>query len=75
MQDQDTFRREPLPPRFCNLERLLASMAARGIDGFDGDEGQAIFVNIAGVIDLAQIRKIGEALDLPGLEALEEIEN
>jgi Xaa-Pro aminopeptidase len=25
--------REPLPTRFCNLERLLAAMAARGLDG------------------------------------------
>ncbi|HEU4352362.1 MAG TPA: M24 family metallopeptidase [Burkholderiales bacterium] len=25
--------RQPLPERFCNLERLLAAMAARGLDG------------------------------------------
>jgi Xaa-Pro dipeptidase len=25
--------RKPLPERFCNLERLLAAMAARGLDG------------------------------------------
>ena len=27
------FARTPLPERFCNLERLLAGMAARGLDG------------------------------------------
>jgi len=27
------FARQPLPERFCNLERLLAGMAARGLDG------------------------------------------
>jgi len=27
------FARKPLPERFCNLERLLAGMAARGLDG------------------------------------------
>src|SRR5918993_1093647 len=27
------FARKPLPERFCNLERLLAAMAARGLDG------------------------------------------
>jgi Xaa-Pro aminopeptidase len=27
------FAREVLPERFCNLERLLAAMAARGLDG------------------------------------------
>jgi Xaa-Pro dipeptidase len=29
----ERFARKPLPPRFCNLERLLAGMAARGLDG------------------------------------------
>jgi Xaa-Pro dipeptidase len=29
----DRFERKPLPERFCNLERLLAAMAARGLDG------------------------------------------
>ena len=28
-----TVARKPLPERFCNLERLLAAMAARGLDG------------------------------------------
>ena len=27
------FRPQPLPERFCNLERLLAAMTARGLDG------------------------------------------
>jgi Xaa-Pro aminopeptidase len=27
------FARKPLPERFCNLERLLAGMASRGLDG------------------------------------------
>jgi Xaa-Pro dipeptidase len=27
------FARKPLPERFCNLERLLAAMRARGLDG------------------------------------------
>jgi Xaa-Pro aminopeptidase len=27
------FARRPLPERFCNLERLLAAMTARGLDG------------------------------------------
>jgi Xaa-Pro aminopeptidase len=27
------FARQPLPERFCNFERLLAAMAARGLDG------------------------------------------
>jgi len=27
------FERKPLPERFCNLERLLATMTARGLDG------------------------------------------
>lgn len=29
----ERFERKPLPERFCNLERLLAAMAARGLDG------------------------------------------
>ena len=29
----DRFDRRPLPERFCNLERLLHAMAARGLDG------------------------------------------
>ena len=30
---ESRFAREPLPERFCNLERLVAGMAARGLDG------------------------------------------
>lgn len=29
----DRFARKPLPERFCNLDRLLAAMRARGLDG------------------------------------------
>jgi Xaa-Pro aminopeptidase len=29
----NSFARKPLPERFCNLERLLATMEARGLDG------------------------------------------
>ena len=29
----ERFRRAPLPERFCNLDRLLAAMQARGLDG------------------------------------------
>ena len=29
----DTFARVPLPKRFCNLDRLLFAMKARGLDG------------------------------------------
>src|SRR6516162_8753035 len=29
----DTFARSPLPKRFCNLDRLLHAMKARGLDG------------------------------------------
>ena len=29
----NSFARKPLPERFCNLERLLAGMQARGLDG------------------------------------------
>jgi len=30
---ESRFVRKPLPERFCNLERLLAAMTARGLDG------------------------------------------
>ena len=29
----ERFARKALPKRFCNLERLLAGMKARGLDG------------------------------------------
>src|SRR5262249_61667062 len=29
----DAFARAPLPKRFCNLDRLLHAMKARGLDG------------------------------------------
>lgn len=38
----------------------------------DQDEGKVVFANIAGVIDLARIGKLGEKLNVPGLDALKE---
>jgi len=35
--------REPLPTRFCNLERLLHAMAARGLDGIVATSAKNIF--------------------------------
>ena len=35
--------REPLPPRFCNLDRLLHAMAARGLDGIVATTPQNVF--------------------------------
>ena len=29
----DAFARAPLPKRFCNLDRLIHAMKARGLDG------------------------------------------
>ena len=37
-----------------------------------GDDGELVFANIAGDIDLAAIAKLGEKLDIPGLEHLDE---
>jgi len=36
-------RREPLPKRFCNLDRLLFAMAARGLDGIVATSAQNVF--------------------------------
>jgi Xaa-Pro aminopeptidase len=36
-------RREPLPKRFCNLDRLLFAMAARGLDGLVATTPQNVF--------------------------------
>jgi len=36
----NSFARQPLPERFCNFERLLAAMGARG-GGSDQAEGTA----------------------------------
>jgi hypothetical protein len=38
----------------------------------DRDEGQTVFVNLAGTIDLAKIGEIGDTLDVPGLDVLKE---
>ena len=36
-------RREPLPKRFCNLDRLLHAMTARGLDGIVATSAQNVF--------------------------------
>jgi hypothetical protein len=38
------------------------------------DEGEFVFVNIAGMLDLAKLALLGEGMDLPGLEILQELE-
>ncbi len=35
------------------------------------EEAQVIFANVAGVLDLAAIEKLGEELDIPGLDELD----
>jgi len=35
--------REPLPARFCNLDRLLHALAARGLDGIVATSAQNVF--------------------------------
>ena len=35
------------------------------------DDGEVIFTNIAGTIDLRQLARLGEAFDLPGLDDLD----
>ena len=35
---------------------------------FNGDEGQVVFANLAGSIDLAKIGQIGDTLHVPGLD-------
>jgi len=37
-----------------------------------GEDGELVFANIAGNIDLAAISKLGEKLDIPGLEDLDD---
>jgi len=37
------------------------------------DEGEFVFVNIAGMLDLAKLALLGEEMDLPGLEVLQEL--
>jgi len=37
-----------------------------------GEDGELVFANIAGNIDLAAISKLGEKLDIPGLDDLED---
>jgi hypothetical protein len=38
------------------------------------DDGEFVFVNIAGMLDLAKLALLGEGMDLPGLEILQELE-
>jgi Xaa-Pro aminopeptidase len=42
-QSAPTPAREPLPKRFCNLDRLLHAMAARGLDGIVATTAQNVF--------------------------------
>ncbi len=42
-QSAPTPPREPLPKRFCNLDRLLQAMAARGLDGVVATSAQNVF--------------------------------
>lgn len=42
-QSAASFAREPLPPRFCNLERLLHALEARGLDGVIATSSQNLF--------------------------------
>jgi Xaa-Pro aminopeptidase len=42
-QPASTPPREPLPKRFCNLDRLLRAMAARGLDGIVATTAQNVF--------------------------------
>lgn len=37
----------------------------------DRDEGELVFANVAGLVDLEALQRIGAQLDLPGLEHLE----
>jgi hypothetical protein len=39
----------------------------------DADEGQLVFANIAGELDLEAIGQLGEHLDFPGLQDLEDL--
>jgi hypothetical protein len=37
-----------------------------------GDGGELVFANIAGVLDLASIARLGETLEIPGLDQVGE---
>ena len=62
--------------RVRDEESLLTVMTVGGEETVDGlvvlvlekTEGQLVFVNLVGTIDVAQIEKIGSSMDLPGLE-------
>ena len=42
-RDDGPFRRQPLPTRFCNLERLLDALVGRGLDGIVATAPQNVF--------------------------------
>jgi hypothetical protein len=48
--------------------------AIQGLVVMVADENEIVFANLAGVLDLAAIVAIGEGLDLPGLDVLEDLE-
>ncbi len=56
--------------------RILVLADGEAIQGLavmiiDMDEGEMIFANIAGELDLAAIQSIGDSLEIPGLDDLE----
>lgn len=50
-----------------NDEEIIRGLVVMVIDK---DEGQVVFVNIAGELDLGALEAIGEQFDIPGLEEL-----
>ena len=50
----------------------LDPMAAGLVVLVSGQDGELVFANIAGDIDLAAIAKLGPRLDIPGLELLDD---
>lgn len=62
----------------ANIQVLVLNNA-QSIQGLvvmliDTDEKQVIFTNVAGIIDLAAIEKMGEKLEIPGLDQLKKKE-
>ena len=53
-------------PIFHHHDETIRGLVVMGLDG--GDH-KLIFTNVAGVLDLAAIERIGEELDVPGLES------
>jgi hypothetical protein len=48
--------------------------AIQGLVVMVAEDNEVVFANLAGVLDLAAIAAIGEGLDLPGLDVLEDLE-